>query len=58
MASIHQLTDAPALGHLLVVVLVERFERRSLALAAHTPGKWPDLAGLVILSGITNLGMR
>jgi len=30
MASIHQLTDAPALGHLLVVVLVERFERRSL----------------------------
>ena len=30
MTSIHQLTDAPALGHLLVVVLIDRLERRPL----------------------------
>ena len=30
MASIHPLTDASALGHLLIVVLVDRLERRPL----------------------------
>ena len=58
MASIHQLTDAPELGYLLVVVLVDRLERRSLEQdrsLACVPGQCREIVDADIDGGIFSI---
>ena len=58
MASIHQLTDAPELGYLLVVVLVDRLERRSLEQdrsLACVPGQRREIVDADIDGGILSI---
>ena len=58
MASIHPLTDASALGYLLVVVLVDRLERRPLEQdrsLACVPGQCREIVDTDVDSGIFSI---
>jgi len=58
MASIHQLTDAPALGHLLVVVLVDRLNRPPLEQdrpLACVPGQRREIVDADIDGGVSSI---
>ena len=58
MASIHPLTDASALGHLLVVVLVDRLERRPLEKdrsLACVPGQCREIVDADVDGGVSSI---
>ena len=58
MASIHPLTDASALGHLLVVVLVDRLERRPLEQdrsLACVPGQCREIVDADVDGGVSSI---
>ena len=58
MASIHPLTDASALGYLLVVVLVDRLERRPLEQdrsLACVPGQCREIVDADVDGGVSSI---